>query len=77
LLDELQLMQQCGIPEADVLRAATSEPAAAMRHDDFGQVKHGMRADLSLLDADPTLSLSAYGHSWRAGARTLACTHSS
>jgi len=62
LLDELRLMQQFGIPQADVLRAATSEPAAAMRRDDFGQIKHGMRADLVLLDADPTVDLNAYYH---------------
>jgi Amidohydrolase family len=62
LLDELRLMRQFGIPTADVLRAATSEPAAAMRRNDFGQVKHGLRADLVLLGSDPTQDLGAYYH---------------
>lgn len=62
LLDELRLMQQFGIPQAQVLRAATTEPAAAMRHVDFGEIRHGMRADLVLLDADPTRDVSAYYH---------------
>jgi hypothetical protein len=62
LLDELRLMRQFGIPPADVLRAATSEPATAMRHNDFGQVRRGLRADLVLLDSDPTRDLDAYYH---------------
>jgi hypothetical protein len=62
LLDELRLMRQFGIPPADVLRAATSEPAAAMRRNDFGQVRHGLRADLVLLGSDPTENLDAYFH---------------
>jgi hypothetical protein len=62
LLDELRLMQEFGIPQAEVLRAATSEPAAAMRHADFGQIRHGLRADLVLLESDPTLDLNAYHH---------------
>lgn len=62
LLGELRLMRQFGIPPAAVLRAATSEPATAMRRDDFGQVRHGLRADLVLLDSDPTQDLDAYYH---------------
>jgi len=62
LLDELRLMQKFGIPAAEVLRAATSEPAAAMRRNDFGQVRRGLRADLVLLDSDPTQDLDAYYH---------------
>ncbi len=61
LLDELILMEKYGIPRADVLRAATSEPALAMRRPaEFGQIKAGMRADLVLLDADPTRDLTVF-----------------
>ncbi len=62
LLDELRLMRQFGIPLPEVLRAATSEPAAAMRRNDFGQVRRGLRADLVLLGSDPTQDLDAYYH---------------
>jgi adenine deaminase len=55
------MMEAAGIPRAEVLRAATSEPAAAMRQSSvFGQVKRGMRADLVLLASDPTQNLNAY-----------------
>jgi hypothetical protein len=61
LLDELQLMERNGIARVDVLRAATLEPAAAMRQtDEFGQIKPGMRADLVLLADDPTVDLAAF-----------------
>jgi cytosine/adenosine deaminase-related metal-dependent hydrolase len=60
LLDELNLMEQFGIARDDVLRAATSEPAAAMRHADFGRIATGLRADLVLLTTDPTKDLNAY-----------------
>lgn len=61
LLDELALMERRGIARADVLRAATSEPAAAMRVEgDFGQIKPGMRADLVLLAGDPLKNLSVF-----------------
>src|SRR5262249_51714635 len=60
LLDELLEMESYGISRADVIRAATTEPAAAMRRNDFGQIKPGMRADLVLLRADPSKDLHAY-----------------
>ncbi|HEY2447150.1 MAG TPA: amidohydrolase family protein [Rhizomicrobium sp.] len=61
LLDELIDMEQFGIPRADVLRAATTEPAAALhRPGEFGRIATGMRADLILLRADPTRDLRAY-----------------
>jgi Amidohydrolase family len=61
LLDELVDMEQFGIPRAEVLRAATSEPASALRRgDDFGGIATGMRADLVLLGSDPMQDLHAY-----------------
>ncbi|HEV7554695.1 MAG TPA: amidohydrolase family protein, partial [Kofleriaceae bacterium] len=53
LHDELALMAAQGMPAPDVLRTATIEPAHAMRHDDFGTVEVGKRADLVLLHANP------------------------
>jgi len=53
LHDELALMAAQGMPAPDVLRAATIEPAHAMRHDDFGTIEVGKRADLLLLHANP------------------------
>ncbi|MGD0144419.1 MAG: amidohydrolase family protein [Rhizomicrobium sp.] len=61
LLDELVDMEQFGIPRADVLQAATSEPAAALhRSGEFGRIATGMRADLVVLGSDPTKDLHAY-----------------
>jgi hypothetical protein len=54
-------MEEFGIPRAEVLRAATSEPAAALRQiGEFGSVATGMRADLVLLGSDPMQNLNAY-----------------
>ncbi len=60
LLEELDRMRSFAIAQGDVLRSATSEPAAAMRRSDFGQIKAGMRADLVLLAADPAHEIAAY-----------------
>jgi Amidohydrolase family len=61
LLDELVNMEQFGIPRAEVLRSATSEPAMALhRADEFGSVEIGMRADLVILGSDPMQDLHAY-----------------
>jgi imidazolonepropionase-like amidohydrolase len=53
LHDELVLMAAQGLPAAGVIRDATSEPARAMRRDDFGAIATGKRADLVLLHANP------------------------
>jgi adenine deaminase len=61
LLDELDLLCQAGMTPAQALRAATTEPAEAMRVPDaFGRIKRGMRADFVLLDSNPLESPSAY-----------------
>lgn len=60
LLDELQLLHEAGVPVADVIRAATTEAAAAMHQSDFGRITPGMRADLVLLKANPLEDLAAY-----------------
>lgn len=61
LLDELDAMRDAGIPSAEVLAAATREPAVAFRRPgEFGLIERGMRADLVLLEADPTRDPSAF-----------------
>jgi hypothetical protein len=61
LLEELRLMQEHGLTPSEALRAATTEPAAAMRQPtEFGRIAPGMRADLVLLDANPLRDTAAY-----------------
>ena len=60
-LDELRLLSQAGIPNADVLRGATVLPARfiAGANADFGTIEPTKRADLVLLDGDPLTDISA------------------
>ena len=51
---ELELLAAAGIPNADVVRIATSNAALSLRRlSEFGTVEVGKRADLVVLDADP------------------------
>jgi imidazolonepropionase-like amidohydrolase len=55
LLEELQLLVDAGIPPIDVLRSASLEPARFLGIANIsGSVSVGKRADLVLLDADPS-----------------------
>ena len=59
--DEMELLQESGLTPAQVVRAATSEPAVAMRRSgEFGTIAPGMRADLVLLGANPLEDVGAY-----------------
>lgn len=60
-LDELRLLSEAGIPNADVLRGATVLPARfiAGPDADFGTIEPGKRADLVLLDGDPLTDITA------------------
>ena len=61
LVEEMHLLQEAGLSPAEALRAATVEPARALRQpDEFGQVKRGMRADIVLLDENPLSDVAAY-----------------
>ncbi|HWE47982.1 MAG TPA: amidohydrolase family protein [Caulobacteraceae bacterium] len=61
LLDEMSMLQAAGLSPVETLQAATSEPAKAMRDEGaFGEIKVGERADLVLLDSDPTRDTAAY-----------------
>jgi imidazolonepropionase-like amidohydrolase len=58
---ELLLMSEAGIPNAEVLRAATIHPARFLSQQadpDFGVVAAGKHADLLLVDGDPVADIS-------------------
>ena len=55
---ELELLAQAGMPNIDVLRAATSNAADAFRLHDRGRVAEGKKADLVLVRGDPLQDLA-------------------
>ncbi|KAK2685421.1 hypothetical protein QWA68_015617 [Fusarium oxysporum] len=57
LHDELELLVRAGLSPVDALRGATSLAASSFGFHDRGQIKMGYRADLVLLDADPTTNI--------------------
>lgn len=60
-LDEMVLLHQAGISNAQVVRSATSEPAVAMRRtDEYGRIESGLRADLVLLSGNPLDDVAVY-----------------
>lgn len=59
LHDELALLTRAGMSASEVLRAATSLPARAFGLRDRGRIEPGMRADLVLLEGDPTTDIAA------------------
>ncbi|THA62115.1 amidohydrolase family protein [Streptomyces sp. A0958] len=69
---EMQYLVRAGLTPADALRAATATPARRFSLDDRGRIAAGLRADLLLVDGDPTtdihrtLDIRAV---WRRGAR--------
>ncbi|BDZ48535.1 amidohydrolase [Frondihabitans sucicola] len=56
---EIQLLQQAGLSAAEALFAATTGAAAAFRLADRGAIQVGRRADLLLVDRDPTVDTAA------------------
>jgi imidazolonepropionase-like amidohydrolase len=55
LHEELAVLVQAGLRPVEALRAATISPAEFLGVDDVvGSIAEGHRADLVLLDADPT-----------------------
>ncbi|WP_410589299.1 amidohydrolase family protein [Amycolatopsis sp. lyj-23] len=56
---ELELLVQAGLPAIDALRAVTALPARYFRLDDRGAIAPGLRADLVLVDGDPTTDITA------------------
>jgi imidazolonepropionase-like amidohydrolase len=71
LLVELELLVQAGLTPREALTAATATPASVYRFADRGRIRRGLRADLVLVDGDPTTDITAMrGISavWRNGA---------
>jgi len=59
LIEELELLAEAGLEPASVLRAATINAAIALGEQDHaGRVAEGYRADLVLVDGDPTKDLA-------------------
>jgi len=54
---ELELLVQAGLTPTQALAAATSAPAAAFRLTDRGLIRPGARADLMLVEGDPTTDI--------------------
>jgi imidazolonepropionase-like amidohydrolase len=54
---ELELLVLAGLTPTQALAAATSAPAAAFRLADRGRIQPGTRADLTLVDGDPTTDI--------------------
>lgn len=59
LLDELDALAAAGLPTREVLRATTTQAAAALRSEDIGVLEPGRAADLLVVDGDPLRDLGA------------------
>jgi len=55
---ELELLKDCGIPNAEILKMATINPATFMGLTDYGEVKVDFVASLVLLDENPLKDIS-------------------
>jgi len=68
--DELELMVEAGLTPVEALRSATTLAARTFELDDRGVIEPGRRADLVLVDGDPTTEITAtrgIGAVWIAG----------
>ena len=59
LHDELLLLVEAGLTPIEALRSATVAPAAFFGFTDRGVIKAGRRADLLLIEGDPTQDIAA------------------
>jgi imidazolonepropionase-like amidohydrolase len=59
---ELQHLVAAGMSPAEALAAATSVAARAFRLNDRGRIRAGYRADLLLVEGDPTRDIRATRH---------------
>ena len=67
---ELELLVECGLSPAAALAAATSLPAKRFALHDRGAIQEGLRADLFLVDGDPSENIRAtrqIANVWKAG----------
>nr|WP_198151878.1 amidohydrolase family protein [Kibdelosporangium sp. MJ126-NF4] len=59
LLIELELLVRAGLTPREALTAATATPASIYGFADRGRIRQGLRADLVLVDGDPTTDITA------------------
>lgn len=74
---ELQYLVQAGLTPVEALRAATSTPARRFGLDDRGRIAAGLRADLLLVNGDPTTRIGSTLNLrtvWRRGTPTQLTT---
>lgn len=67
---DLELLVQAGLTAAEALSAATANPAEAFGLPDRGRIAPGLRADLLLVQGDPTADIKAtrrIQRIWKAG----------
>jgi len=67
---DLEMLVQAGLEPRDALEAATSAAATAFRFTDRGRIAPGLRADLLLVQGDPTVNIKAtraIRRIWKAG----------
>ncbi len=67
---EIELLVEAGLPPVRALAAATSVPARCFHLGDRGRIAPGLRADLLLVDGDPTVDVRRTRRIvgvWRAG----------
>ncbi|KAH9214571.1 hypothetical protein DL95DRAFT_365727 [Leptodontidium sp. 2 PMI_412] len=57
LHSELAMMVSAGFTSSQAIQAATSIPASIFQMEDRGAIKPGLRADMVLLSADPTVDI--------------------
>lgn len=72
---ELQLLVAAGLTPTEALRAATAVPARRFGLSDRGRITPGARADLLLVDGDPTSNIAdtlSVRTVWRRGVRQAA-----
>ncbi|MFJ7998386.1 amidohydrolase family protein [Streptomyces sp. NPDC096310] len=70
---ELRYLVQAGLTPVQALRAATLTPARRFGLEDRGRIAEGLRADLLLVDGDPTTAIGDtlnLRDVWRRGTRT-------
>jgi len=56
---ELELLVKAGLTPSEALTAATARPAERFHLDDRGRIRRGLRADLLLVEGDPTKDILA------------------